>query len=40
MLFVLYKASFDKNGVMIELSVKLCTFLWSLYAYSHGNTYL
>ena len=29
-----------KNGVMIELSVKLCTFLWSLYAYSHGNTYL
>lgn len=25
---------------MIELSVKLCVFLWSLYAYSHGNAYL
>ena len=25
-----------KNGVMVVLSVKLCTFLWSLYVYSHG----
>ena len=29
-----------KNGVMVVLSVKLCTFLWSLYVYSHGNAYL
>ena len=25
---------------MVVLSVKLCTFLWSLYVYSHGNAYL
>ena len=29
-----------KNGVMVVMSVKLCTFLWSLYVYSHGNAYL
>lgn len=26
MLFVWYKVSFDENGVMVVLSVKLCTF--------------
>jgi len=40
MLFVWYKTSLMKNGVMVVLSVKLCTFLWSLYVYSHGNAYL
>ena len=29
-----------KNGVMVVLSVKLCTFLWNLYVYSRGNAYL
>lgn len=26
--------------VLVVMSVKLCTFLWSLYVYSHGNAYL
>lgn len=40
MVLVWYRASFDENGVMVVMSVKLCTFLWSLYVYSHGNAYL
>ena len=40
MLFVWYKTSLMKNGVMVVLSVKLCSFLWNLYVYSRGNAYL
>ena len=29
MVLVWYRASFDENGVMVVMSVKLCTFLWS-----------